>query len=62
MGFDPQTEDKPLVNVQRRTTKVNMAIIAGVAIFLIAMIAVALSIGGSSAETRQDFHEEAVQP
>ena len=35
MGFEPQTADQPLVNVQKRTTKVNIAVAIGVVLFLI---------------------------
>lgn len=53
MGFDPQTADKPLVNVHKRTTKVNISIGISVAIFfLLGIIAVVWAIqrekGGES--------------
>jgi len=35
MGFDPQTADKPLVNVHKRTTKVNLAVVIAVLLFLV---------------------------
>ena len=35
MGFDPQTSDKPLVDVNKRTTKVNLSVAVGVIVFLI---------------------------
>lgn len=35
MGFEPQTADKPLVNVHKRTTKVNIIMAIGVAVFLL---------------------------
>jgi flagellar basal body-associated protein FliL len=35
MGFEPQTAGKPLVNVHKRTTKVNIGIAIGVVVFLI---------------------------
>jgi uncharacterized membrane protein YqjE len=35
MGFEPQTAGKPLVNVHKKTTKVNISMAIGVAIFLI---------------------------
>jgi uncharacterized membrane protein YqjE len=35
MGFEPQTAGKPLVNVHKRTTKVNISMAIGVAVFFI---------------------------
>ena len=35
MGFEPQTSNLPLVNVRKRDTKVNLAIAAGVVLFLV---------------------------
>jgi hypothetical protein len=35
MGFEPQTADKPLVNVHKRTTKVNLGMAVGVVVFLL---------------------------
>ena len=34
MGFEPQTSRQPLVNLRKRTTKVNLVIAASVVIFL----------------------------
>jgi hypothetical protein len=39
MGFEPQTVNQPLVNVHKRTTKVNFAVAIGVAIFFAVGIA-----------------------
>lgn len=35
MGFDPQTAGQPLINVHKRTTKVNLAMVAGILIFVV---------------------------
>lgn len=35
MGFDPQTSGQPLVNAHKRTTKVNLFMVAAVALFLL---------------------------
>jgi uncharacterized membrane protein YqjE len=35
MGFEPQTANKPLVDVKKRTTKVNITMAIGVAVFLL---------------------------
>ncbi len=35
MGFEPQTSGQPLVNVHKRTTKVNISMAIGVAIFFV---------------------------
>jgi hypothetical protein len=35
MGFEPQTAGQPLVNVQKRTTKVNLIIVVGIVVFLL---------------------------
>jgi hypothetical protein len=40
MGFEPQTADKPLVDVHKRTTKVNFSVAIGVVLFLLVGICV----------------------
>ena len=35
MGFDKNTEGKPVVQFEKRTTKVNIAMIVGVVLFFI---------------------------
>ena len=35
MGFDPQTAGQPLVNVHKRTTKVNIFMAISVAVFFL---------------------------
>jgi hypothetical protein len=35
MGFDPQNAGQPLVNVHKRTTKVNIAAAIGIVIFFL---------------------------
>ena len=35
MGFDPQTANLPLVNVHKRTTKVNIFMAAAVLVFFV---------------------------
>jgi hypothetical protein len=39
MGFEPQTANQPLVNVHKKTTKVNFAVAIGVAVFFAVGIA-----------------------
>jgi len=39
MGFEPQTSGQPLVNVHKRTTKVNITMAIGVLVFLLIGIA-----------------------
>ena len=36
MGFDKNTEGKPIVQLEKRTTKVNLAMVAAVVLFFIA--------------------------
>ena len=40
MGFEPQTAGQPIVDVHKRTTKVNLSMAVGVVIFLIIGICV----------------------
>ena len=42
MGFEPQTANKPLVDVHKRTTKVNLGVVIGVILFLVVGLAVAI--------------------
>jgi hypothetical protein len=35
MGFDPQNADTPIVNVHKRTTKVNLSVATAVVVFLL---------------------------
>jgi hypothetical protein len=35
MAFDKNTEGKPVVQVEKRTTKVNLSLVAGVVLFFI---------------------------
>jgi uncharacterized membrane protein YqjE len=39
MGFEPQTAGQPLVNVNKRTTQVNFAIVISIILFLVVGIA-----------------------
>jgi len=39
MGFEPQTSGQPLVNVHKRTTKVNISMVIAVAVFLLIGVA-----------------------
>ena len=41
MSIDKESNGLPQVNVHRRTTKVNLAIVVGVLVFFVLMIAVA---------------------
>jgi len=40
MGFEPQTSGQPLVNVHKRTTKVNIIMAISVVVFLLIGVAV----------------------
>ena len=40
MGFEPQTADKPLVDVHKKTTKVNVSMAIAVVLFLVLGICV----------------------
>jgi hypothetical protein len=62
MGFDPQTKNEPLMDVGKRTTKVNVAVVIGVVLFLVIASVMLFKYMRSPAETRQDMHEEKVQP
>ena len=42
MGFEPQTSGQPLVNVHKRTTKVNITMAIGILIFFLIGIAFVL--------------------
>ncbi len=42
MGFEPQTAGQPLVNVHKRTTKVNITMAIAVAVFLLIGAAIML--------------------
>lgn len=42
MGFEPQTAGQPIVNVHKRTTKVNIIMAVSVAVFLLIGAAVVL--------------------
>jgi len=57
MGFEPQTAGQPLVNVRKRTTKVNFSMILGVLVFLVIGISVILW-----AARRESLGEPVVQP
>ena len=50
MGFEPQTAGQPLVNVHKRTTKVNIVMAIGVVVFL--LIGIAFVIWASKREER----------
>ena len=38
MGFDPESAGRPIVNVHKRTTKVNFAVAISIAIFFLLAI------------------------
>ena len=44
MGFEPQTAGQPLVNLHKRTTKVNLVIVASVLAFLVIGIIYAVQV------------------
>ncbi len=62
MGFDPQTGDKPLMEVHKKTTKVNLAVVIGVVLFFVIAAAVMFKFMRSPDETRNEMHEESVRP
>ena len=49
MGFEPQTAGQPLVNARKRTTKVNLVIVASIFAFLVIGIFYAVGIARKSA-------------
>lgn len=62
MGFDPQNKDQPLVDVGKRTTKVNLAVVIGVVVFFVVAAIVMFTFMRSPGETRNEMHEENVEP
>lgn len=56
MGFEPQTSGQPLVNVHKRTTKVNISMAIAVAIFLL------IGLGGIWWALREEKADEAATP
>jgi hypothetical protein len=42
MSIEKESSGLPEINVRKRTTKVNLSIVAGVALFLVAMLGVVL--------------------
>lgn len=62
MGFDPQTSDKPLVNVQKRTTKVNLGVVAGVLVFLVLAVLYVVRIAGKADRGEPVMETPAVSP
>ena len=42
MGFDQESAGQPLVNVHKRTTKVNFAVALGVVVFLLISLGVVI--------------------
>jgi accessory gene regulator protein AgrB len=48
MGFEPQTAGQPLVNVRKRTTKVNLVIVISIVVFLVIGILYAVNIAGKT--------------
>lgn len=57
MGFEPQTADQPLVDVHKRTTKVNIMMAIGIGVFLLIGICVVVW-----ASKRQAHGEPVMQP
>jgi hypothetical protein len=47
MGFDPNSAGKPLVNVHKKTTQVNLWMVVGVVVFFIVGTAVLFWLSGS---------------
>lgn len=60
MGFDPQTNDKPLVDGTKRTTKVNIFVVVGVLLFFVVTAIVMFNVMSEPEETRNDLHQENV--
>jgi hypothetical protein len=50
MGFDSQTTGQPLVNVRKRTTKVNLAIVVSVLVFVVIGVLYAVRVSKKSAK------------
>jgi hypothetical protein len=50
MGFDSESAGQPIVNVHKRTTKVNFAVAIAVAIFFLLAIAYVLRVAHKDAE------------
>jgi accessory gene regulator protein AgrB len=48
MGFEPQTAGQPIVNVRKRTTKVNLIMVVGIIVFLVVGMFYAVKIAGKS--------------
>jgi hypothetical protein len=49
MGFDSQTDGRPLINVRKRTTKVNFAIVVSVVVFVVIGVLYAVRVSKKSA-------------
>lgn len=62
MGFDPQNKEQPLVDPQKRTTKVNIAQVVAVIVFLVLTTAIMIAFISRPEETRNEVHEENVAP
>ena len=48
MGFEPQTAGQPIVNVRKRTTKVNLIMVASIIVFLVIGMFYAVKTAGKS--------------
>ena len=62
MAFEPQTASKPLVDVHKRTTKVNIGVVIGVVLFLVVGIAVAIWATRKEARGEPVKQVESTQP
>lgn len=58
MGFDPQNANEPIVNVHKRTTKVNVSVVAAVIVFIVLGVGVMLWVS-NRAERGEPVREEA---
>lgn len=48
MGFDPQNAGEPIVNVHKRTTKVNLSVVVAVILFIVLGAAAMVWVSGRS--------------
>lgn len=48
MGFDPQNAGEPIVDVHKRTTKVNLSVVVAVVLFILLGAAAVVWVSGRS--------------
>jgi hypothetical protein len=62
MTFESQSPGKPLVSIQKRSTKVNVAVVAGVLVFLFLAVVCVLRIAGKADRGEPVMEAPAVSP